>query len=89
MVEMQKIIPVTKVKRELLDIIKAMEEESATITVTRNGEPVSVMMTPDRYEALLETIEILSDKKALRALKSSQKDFESGKVYTHREVWRD
>ena len=87
MVEMQKIIPVTKVKRELLDIIKAMEEEPATIT--RNGEPVSVMMTPDRYEALLETIEILSDKKALRALKSSQKDFESGKTYTHREVWRD
>ena len=89
MVEMQKIIPVTRVKRELLDIIKAMEEESATITVTRNGEPVSVMMTPDRYETLLETIEILSDKKALRALKSSQKDFESGKTYTHREVWRD
>jgi prevent-host-death family protein len=89
MVEMQKIIPVTKVKRELLDIIKSMEEESATITVTRNGEPVGVIMTPDRYEALLETIEILSDKKALRALKSSQKDFESGKTYTHREVWRD
>lgn len=89
MVEMQKIIPVTKVKRELLDIIKAMEEESATITVTRNGEPVGVIMTPDRYEALLETIEILSDKKALRALKNSRKDFESGKIYTHREVWRD
>ena len=89
MVEMQKIIPVTKVKRELLDIIKSMEEESATITVTRNGEPVGVIMTPDRYEALLETIEILSDKKALRALKNSRKDFESGKIYTHREVWRD
>jgi antitoxin YefM len=89
MVEMQKIIPVTKVKRELLDIIKSMEEESATITVTRNGEPVGVIMTPDRYEALLETIEILSDKKALRALKNSRKDFESGKTYTHREVWRD
>jgi len=33
MVELQKILPVTKVKRELLDIIKAMEEEYATITV--------------------------------------------------------
>lgn len=89
MVELQKILPVTKVKRELLDIIKAMEEEYATITVTRNGEPVGVMMTPERYESLLETIEILSDKKILRALKSSQKDFESDKVYTHKEVWED
>ncbi len=89
MVELQKILPITKVKRELLDIIKAMEEEYATITVTRNGEPVGVMMTPERYESLLETIEILSDKKILRALKSSQKDFESDKVYTHKEVWED
>jgi prevent-host-death family protein len=87
--ELQKILPVTKVKRELLDILKTMEEEYATITVTRNGEPVGVMMTPDRYQSLLETIEILSDKKVLRALQSSQKDFKSGKVYTHKEVWQD
>ena len=89
MVELQKILPVTKVKRELLDILKAMEEEYTTIMVTRNGKPVGVMMTPDRYESLLETIEILSDKKILRALKASQKDFKSGKVYTHKEVWQD
>ena len=87
--ELQKILPVTKVKRELLEILKTMEEEYATITVTRNGEPVGIIMTPDRYESLLETIEILSDKKAMRALQSSQKDFKSGKVYTHKNVWQD
>ncbi len=87
--EIQKILPVTKVKRELLNILKSMEEEYATITMTRNGEPVGVMMTPDRYESLLETIEILSDKKVLLALQSSQKDFKSGNVYTHKEVWQD
>ena len=81
--EIQKILPVTKVKRELLNILKSMEEEYATITMTRNGEPVGVMMTPERYESLLETIEILSDKNILRALKASQKDFKSGKVYSH------
>ena len=87
--EIQKILPVTKVKRELLNILKSMEEEYATITMTRNGEPVGVMMTPERYESPLETIEILSDKNILRALQSSQKDFKSGKVYTHKEVWQD
>ena len=87
--QIQKILPVTKVKRELLDILKSMEEEYSTITMTRNGEPVGVMMTPDRYESLLETIEILSDKNILRALKASQKDFKSGKVYSHKEVWQD
>ena len=87
--ELKKILPVTKVKRELLDILKSMEEEYSTITMTRNGEPVGVMMTPDRYEALLETIEILGDNKILQTLRTSQKDFNSGRVYTHDEVWKD
>ena len=87
--ESQKILPVTRVKRELLDILKSMEEEYSTITMTRNGEPVGVMMTPDRYEALLETIEILGDNKILQTLRTSQKDFKSDRVYTHDEVWKD
>ena len=89
MAESQTILPVTKVKRELLEILKAMAEDYATITVTRNGEPVGIMMTPDRYQALLETIEILADNKVLQSLKASYKDFKSGRVYTHDEVWKD
>jgi prevent-host-death family protein len=89
MVDSQTILPVTKVKRKLLEILKAMEEEYVTITVTRNGEPVGIMMTPDRYEALLETIEILGDNKILQALKASQNDFKAGRVYTHDAVWKD
>jgi prevent-host-death family protein len=89
MVESSTILPVTKVKRELLEILKSMEEDYATITVTRNGEPVGIIMTPDRYEALLETIEILGENKTLQALKASHKDFNSGRVCTHDEVWKD
>jgi antitoxin YefM len=89
MLESQNILPVTKVKRKLLEILKTMEEDYDTVTVTRNGEPVGIMMTPDRYEALLDTIEILGDNKILRALKASQKDFKSGRVYTHDQVWKD
>jgi prevent-host-death family protein len=89
MVDSRTILPVTKFKRELLEILKAMEEDYATITVTRNGEPVGIMITPDRYEALLETIDILGDNKILQALKASDKDFKSGRIYTHDEVWKD
>ena len=85
--DIQHILPVTKVKRALLDILRGMQEEDATITLTKNGEPVGVMMTPDRYQALLETIEILADKKVLASLKASKKDFKTGKVYSDQEVW--
>ena len=83
----QKIMPVTKVKRGFLDIIKTMQEDGSTIMLTRNGEAVGVMMTPDRYEALFETIEILADTKVLTALKSSAEDFKAGRVFSDAEVW--
>ena len=83
------VMPVTKVKRGFLDILKTMQEENSTITLTRNGEPVGVMMTPNRYDALLETIEILADKEVLAALRASAQDFHSGKVYTDDAVWGD
>ncbi len=89
MIESQTILPVTKVKRDLLEILKTMEVDYSTVTVTRNGVPVGIIMTPDRYEALLETIDILGDVEIGHALKASRKDFKSGRVYTHDEVWKD
>jgi prevent-host-death family protein len=85
----EKILPITKVKKEFLDVIKEMIEDESTITVTKNGMPVGVMMTPERYEGLLETIEILADPKTIEALKASEKDFRTGKVHTHKDAWAD
>jgi antitoxin YefM len=84
--DIQKILPITTVKKNLLEIMKNMGDEDSTVTVTKNGVAVGVMMTPDRYEGLLETIEILSDQSILKALAKSRKDFRSGKVKTHQDV---
>jgi prevent-host-death family protein len=89
MEDFQQIVPITKAKRNLLDIVKRMEEEEETIAITKNGEPVGVMMCMSRYEALLETIEILGDKEILRSLEESKKDFASGRVFDHDEVWEE
>jgi len=89
MEDFQEILPITKVKRNLLDIIKRMEQEETTIALTKNGEPVSVMMPLSRYEALLETIDILSDKQIVKSLEQSKTDFNSKRVFSHDEVWED
>ena len=87
--DIQKIIPITMVKKNLLNIVKEMSDEDSTVTVTKNGVAVSIMITPNRYIGLLETIEILSSPGILKALDSSKKDFKSGKVYTHKDVWAE
>jgi antitoxin YefM len=89
MIDTQKIIPLTKVKRHLLDIIKEIGVEDTTITVTKNGVPVGIMMTPDRYEGLLETIEVLGNKEVVKALAASARDFKAGRVHDHADVWAE
>jgi len=89
MEDIQHILPVTKVKRGLLELLKRMDEEQSTIAITRNGEPAGVLLTPRRYEALLETIEILSDREILQALVDSASDYSAGRVFSHEEVWNE
>ncbi|MBN2060020.1 MAG: type II toxin-antitoxin system Phd/YefM family antitoxin [Deltaproteobacteria bacterium] len=85
--DLQRIIPITTMKKNLLDIIKDMANEDSTVTVTKNGMAVGVMMTPDRYIGLLETIEILSDPGIIKVLDASRNDFKANKVYTHKDTW--
>ncbi len=89
MEEFQHILPVTKVKRHLLDILKRMEEEEATIAVTRNGEPAGILMSIARYGALMETIDILSDTEILKSLQKSKEDFRAGRIFSHEDVWAE
>ena len=89
MLELDKIMPVTKVKKHLLDILKNMSEEHSTITVTKNGKPVSIMMTPNRYDALMETIEVLSDPEVMTFLAASAEDFRQNRVYEDDAIWQD
>ena len=87
--QLEKILPVTHVKKHLLDILKTMSEDGETITITKNGKAVSVMMHPEHYEALLETIEILADSNTMQALRKSEMDYQDGRIYSDQEVWQD
>ena len=62
MVSIQEYIPVTKAKSQLLDIIRKFENSDQTVAITKNGVPEAVMISMKKYEGLLETLEILSDK---------------------------
>jgi antitoxin YefM len=87
MKEVQEVIPITQAKRDFLDIMRKVEEMDETIAITKNGVPVGVIMTIDRFEGFLETIDILSDEDTMMSLKRAKKEFKFRKTFTHEEVW--
>jgi antitoxin YefM len=89
MVLIQEYIPVTKAKSQLLDIIRKIEHSDQTVAITKNGVPEAVMISMKKYEGLLETLAILSDKKAMKSLRKSIKEAQEGKWLDIDEVFEE
>lgn len=87
MKEFDKILPVSEVKEDLLGHVKDVTNLRQTIAITKNGHPTAVLMSMDEYEGLMETLEILSDEKLLKALKKSLREADQGKFVSNEEVW--
>ena len=84
-----KILPITKIREDLPNIVDRANRLLAKYTVTVNGEPKAVVMSYDEYESLQETLDILSDPNALKDIKKAEKEFDEGKYQTWEEVKKE
>ncbi len=52
------------------------EAEEQTVVITRRGKAVGYLLSPERFEAMLETMDIMSNPTAMEAIR----DHQSGKT---------
>lgn len=67
-------------RRELTKLPEKLGANPATVAVTRRGKPVLAIMTWEDYQAILESLEILSDDKAVEQLRRSIQEVKEGKT---------
>jgi antitoxin YefM len=72
-------VPITQAKDRLLDLTREIEQSDDIVAITRNGVPAAILLSPARFEGLLETLEILSDARAMKALRRSMRQAAAGK----------
>ena len=63
------------------------EGSEDVIAITKNGVPEAVLLSMKKFEGLLETLDILSDEKAMKSIKKSIKDAQQGKWLDYDEVF--
>jgi len=73
-------ITLKELRPELPEVIKDIDTKLDRYIVIKRGRPVAVMISPDDYEGLLETIEILSDKELVRRIKKAKREIAEGKT---------
>lgn len=66
---------ISELTRNAAPLVRLAEKQGA-VTVCRNGRNVAFLVSRDRMEAIVETLEIMANPKAMQAIR----DYESGKV---------
>lgn len=80
-------VPVTKAKATLLDIMRRIERSDENIAITKKGVPEAVLMSMRKFRGLIETLELLSDERAMKSLRKSMKEAQEGKWVHSGEVF--
>ena len=76
---MFKDLPITEARHELTSLPERLSESHETVTITRRGRPVLAILPWEEYEALIETLEIMSDDELMAALRQGIKEAQAGK----------
>lgn len=73
-------ITLKELRPELPKVTNAVAEKLDRYIITKRGRPVMMLINPEDFEGLIETIEILSDRSALKRIRKARKEAKTGKT---------
>jgi len=76
------------VKDRLSEFVERVQRQHERVVITRNGSPAAVLISPDDLEALEETVDVLSDRAAMRELREAREAVAAGDVVRGAEAVR-
>lgn len=81
-----KTFPLSEAKAQLSKLVDAVAGRDEQVTITRNGRPAAVMVSPDEFESWQATIEIMQDPELVASIRRGLRDLDAGRVLSEQEV---
>jgi len=73
-------LSLTEARERLLALAERLSREpEATVQVTKRGKRVLTLLSAEAYDAIVETLEILSDEKAMSSLRTALREVAEGR----------
>lgn len=72
-------LPLAEIKAHLSEIVDRVEGHHERVTLTRNGRPAAVLISPTDLAALEDTLDLLSDPGALAEIKEARTEIARGR----------
>lgn len=84
---MSKTIPLKEARAKFSSLVDRADRLSERYIITKNGTPKAVVMSVDEFESWVETLELMANPKAVRALNQGLKEAKAGKFRSFKEVF--
>ncbi len=81
-------LPLADVRNRLSELVAEVEQTHARVTITKHGHPAAVLISPDDLAAIEETLEILSDARAMAEIREAEAEIERGEYTSGEETAR-
>jgi len=81
-----KTVAFSEARKDLSNIVDEVSSSHEHVVITKQGRPRAVVMSADEFESWQETLEILSDPKAMRAIRAGLRDIKAGRVHRWEDV---
>ena len=81
-------LPLADVRNRLSELVAEVEQTHARVTITKHGHPAAVLISPDDLAAIEETLEILSDARAMAEIREAEAEIERGEYTSGEEMAR-
>jgi prevent-host-death family protein len=82
-----KVVPLSKIKMKLSQLIEEVSSLDEEITITRNGKPVAIIVSPDAFDSWKETQAIRTDAALMAEIRRGLEDIKNKrKLYTLEEL---
>ena len=75
-----RILPISKAKDQLSELVDAASTTREQVTITKNGSPAAVLVGSDEWEELQETLFWLSQPGVLDDIAAAEVDRQSGRL---------
>lgn len=84
---MSKSIPLKEARQKFSSIVDHVGRLRQRYVVTKNGVPRAVVMSADEFESWVETLELMSNPKAIKALEQGLKEAKARKLRSFKDVF--
>ena len=84
---MSQTISLKEARSKLSVLIDKADQMSQRFVVTKNGTPKAVIISAGEFESWVETLELMSNPKAVKALEQGLKEAKAGKFHPFKDVF--